>query len=90
MIAINSCKVGCAKNSPEAAGVIPNRHVVVSDLGIEKSGEQNLQEQGIERVVEVAETPGTAAADRKQPPAGDQAEKSSEGGCGCGGGCSCG
>ncbi len=62
----------------------------MTDLGIAKSGELNLREQEIDRVVEAVETAGATATDRKQPPAGDREKQSAEGGCGCGGSCNCG
>lgn len=90
VVAIDGCEVACVKKTLEAAGIVPDKHILVTDLGIAKSGDLNLREEEIEQVVEAVETAGTTATDRKQPPAGDQGEKSSEGGCGCGGGCNCG
>ena len=81
VVAIDGCEVGCAKKTLEAAGVTPNRHVVVSDLGIEKSGDLTLRDEEIDRVVTAAETAPTTGTDRKQPPAADESD---EGGCGCG------
>ena len=81
VIAIDGCEVGCAKKTLEAAGVTPDRHVVVSDLGIEKSGDLTLKDEEIDRVVTAAETAPTTGTDRKQPPAADE---SGDGGCGCG------
>jgi len=77
VVAIDGCEVGCAKKTLEAAGVTPNRHVVVSDLGIEKSGDLTLRDEEIDRVVTAAETAPSTGADREQPP-------TDEGGCGCG------
>jgi len=90
VVAIDGCEVACAKKTLEEVGVTPDRHIVVTDLGIEKSGELNLREQEIERVAEAVETAGATVGDRKQPPAGDREKESTEGGCGCGGSCNCG
>lgn len=89
VVAIDSCDVGCAKKTLEAAGVTPNRHVVVSDLGIEKSGDLTLKDEEIDRVVTAAETAPSTGTDRKQPHAEGESD---EGGCGCGcdGGSGCG
>ncbi|HOT94615.1 MAG TPA: putative zinc-binding protein [Methanoregulaceae archaeon] len=78
VVAIDGCEVGCVKKTLEAAGVAPNRHVVVTDLGIEKSGDLTLRDEEIDRVVRAAETASSTGTDPKQPPA------DSEGGCGCG------
>jgi uncharacterized metal-binding protein len=77
VVAIDGCEVGCARKTLEAAGVTPNRHVVVSDLGIEKSGDLALRYEEIDRVVTAAETAPSTGTDPKQPPTDD-------GGCGCG------
>ena len=53
VVAIDGCEVGCAKKTLEAAGVTPNRHVVVSDLGIEKTGDLVLRDEEIDRVLAV-------------------------------------
>ncbi len=78
VVAIDGCEVGCAKKTLETAGVTPNRHVVVSDLGIEKSGDLTLKDEEIDRVVMAAEKAPSAGIDRKEPPTDD------DGGCGCG------
>lgn len=90
VVAIDGCEVACVKKTLELAGITPDKHIVVTDLGIPKSGDLNLREEEIGQVVGAVETTGTAATDRKQPPAGDQGEERSEGGCGCGGTCNCG
>ncbi len=82
VVAIDGCEVGCAKKTLEAVGVTPNRHVVVSDLGIEKSGDLTLRDEEIDRVVTAAETAPSTGSDRKQPPA------TNDGDCGCGSGSS--
>lgn len=78
VVAIDGCEVGCAKKTLEAVGVTPDRHVVVSDLGIEKSGDLTLKDEEIDRVVTAAETAPSTGTGRKEPPTDD------EGGCGCG------
>ncbi|ACL17838.1 putative zinc-binding protein [Methanosphaerula palustris] len=84
VVAIDGCEVACVKKTLELAGIIPDRHIMVTYFGITKSGDLTLHDEESERVV------GAVATDRKQPPTGDLNEKSSEGGCGCGGGCNCG
>lgn len=93
VVAIDGCEVGCAKKTLEAVGVTPDRHVVVTDLGIEKSGDLDLRDEEIERVVTAVETAATTGSDRKQLPAPGESEKGDDGGCGCGcgsGGSCCG
>lgn len=81
VIAIDGCEVACARKTLEEVGVAPARHVVVTDLGIEKSGDLTLKDEEIDRVVTAAETMPAAGTDRKQPPAADDSD---ERGCGCG------
>ena len=87
VVAIDGCEVGCAKKTLEAAGVTPDRHVVVSDLGIEKSGDLTLKDEEIDQVVTAAETAPSTGPDRKQPPADDEGGYGC--GCGTGGGSGC-
>jgi uncharacterized metal-binding protein len=83
VVAIDGCEVGCVKMTLELVGITPDKHIVVTDLGIVKSRDLTHHDEEIERVVAAVTT------DRKQPPTGDLDEKSTEGGCGCGGGCNC-
>lgn len=80
VVAIDGCEVGCARKTLEVAGVPPDRHIVVSDLGIEKSGDLTLRDEEVDRVVTAAETVPDTGTDRKEPLTDDDGS----GGCGCG------
>lgn len=62
MVAIDGCKVGCAKAILEQAGVPLKDYVVITDLGIDKNKNFSLKAEDIARVKSaVLETCGTLA-----------------------------
>ncbi len=50
MVVIDGCPVACAKNILEHAEIPVRAYVAVSDLGIEKNTDTNLQQEEVERV----------------------------------------
>jgi len=77
IVVIDGCPVECAGKIAAAAGVEPDQHVVITELGIEKIGDMDVREDDLEMVVSAAwEGKGTSEKSKK-------AKKN----CGCGGGC---
>jgi uncharacterized metal-binding protein len=50
MVAIDGCELGCAKATLEQAGVPLNSYIVLTDLGIKKNKDFNLQREEIDQV----------------------------------------
>ena len=56
MVAINGCQVGCARAILEQAQVPLKNYVVLTDLGIEKNKNYDLQQEDIVAVKNAART----------------------------------
>jgi len=54
IVAIDGCPVGCAGKLLEEQGVRVDRHIVVTELGIEKTGDLVIDEEDVETVVSAA------------------------------------
>lgn len=79
VIIIDGCKIGCARQIAERAGLTSDQEVVITELGIEKVGSLDLSEEDVETVVSAAwEGRGREKQEQK-------AEDSGGCGCGCGG-----
>ena len=50
MIAIDGCPVGCAKAILEKNGIENNRYMVITDLGIEKNKDFDLDAEDLDKV----------------------------------------
>ncbi len=72
-VAIDGCEVACMRKALENAGLAPDVHAVVTDLGIEKGYHFDLE---ADQVAEVAGTVAAALEELGTGPAGE---------CGCGG-----
>lgn len=77
VVAIDGCAVGCAKAILTHADVLLRSYVVVSDLGIEKNHQFNLQSEDIQTVKDAVRS----ACDQQTP--AEAAAKSGAGTC-CG------
>lgn len=84
VVAIDGCEVVCVKKTLETAGITVDRHIVVTHLGIAKSGDLNLREEEIGQVVDAVVS---SPAKEETKPADPPAQPQSRGGCGCGGHC---
>lgn len=82
VIIIDGCKIGCARQIAERAGLTSDQEVVITELGIEKVGSLDLSEEDVETVVSAA-WEGRGREKQEQKPEGS-------GGCGCGCGTDCG
>ncbi|MDD1674625.1 MAG: putative zinc-binding protein [Methanomicrobiales archaeon] len=51
VIVIDGCGDCCAKKTLSASRLIPHRHIIATELGIEKNGMAEVQLQEIEKVV---------------------------------------
>ena len=51
IVAIDGCAVGCARKLLEGQGVRVDRHIIVTELGIEKTGTPIADEEDVETVV---------------------------------------
>ncbi|MBR9982186.1 MAG: putative zinc-binding protein [Desulfatitalea sp.] len=81
MVAIDGCKVGCAKATLESAGVPLQHYLVITDTGVEKNKNYNLERSDIDHVkAAVRQVVGENMRPEVAPPA-------SAGGCSCGGTC---
>ncbi|TAJ44306.1 putative zinc-binding protein [Methanofollis fontis] len=83
IVVIDGCPVECTGKIAAEAGIEPDQHIVITDLGIEKIGDMTVDEDDLETVVSAAwEGQGRKmpAPERKKPGTGGC-------GCGCGGGC---
>ena len=81
MVAIDGCKVGCAKATLESAGVPLQHYLVITDKGIEKNKNYNLERSDIDHVkAAVRQVVGENIRPEVAAPARDS-------GCRCGGAC---
>jgi len=62
MIVLDGCDVGCAKGILEQADIPPNNYLVLTDLGIEKNKDFNLNREAIDRVKQAAKATCASAA----------------------------
>ena len=62
MIVLDGCDVGCAKGILEQADIPPNNYLVLTDLGIEKNKDFNLNRKAIDRVKQAAKATCASAA----------------------------
>lgn len=75
IVAIDGCQVGCAKAILENAQVSMKHYLVITDEGIEKNKNFNLERADIDRV--------KAAVERVVSQSGPTDEPTSATGCGC-------
>jgi len=54
VVIIDGCPVGCAKEIAERAGIRPDQYIIVTEEGIKKSGNLELPEEEIEKIVSAA------------------------------------
>jgi len=59
LVVIDGCEVGCAKGVLEQAGVPLCDYLVITDLGIVKNKDMNLQREEIDRVKQAAKELGS-------------------------------
>ena len=52
MVAIDGCSIGCAKAILDHAGVPVKSYLVVTDVGIDKNHDLNLEEEDVQKVKE--------------------------------------
>lgn len=52
IIAIDGCPVNCASKTLELAGFKVDRHIIISELGIKKNKEKNLNDNDISEALE--------------------------------------
>jgi uncharacterized metal-binding protein len=81
IVVIDGCPVECAGKIAAGAGIEPDQHVVITELGIKKIGDMTVHEDDLETVVSAA---WEGKGGKKPAPEG---KKPGNGGCGCGGGC---
>ena len=78
MIVIDGCEIGCAKAVLETAGVQMKKYLVVTELGIEKNKNFDLDRGNIDKVKD-----GVKAAFGKSLSPSAMPRMSGTGGCGC-------
>lgn len=81
MVAIDGCKVGCAGATLEKAGVPLQHHLVITDTGVEKNKNYNLERADIDHVKAALKQ---LVGEKRQP---EVVPLSAVGGCSCGGIC---
>jgi len=84
-VAIDGCAMHCAKNIAESAGVKVKQHLVITDLGVDKtSGDRSFTPEQVESVASAA-WKGEGKVEESE----SSGKKPSDGpgGCGCGGKC---
>lgn len=54
LVAIDGCPVACARKVLEQQGFMVGQHIIVTELGIKKTGELVPAEEDIEKVVDAA------------------------------------
>ncbi|MDD4249811.1 MAG: putative zinc-binding protein, partial [Methanosarcina sp.] len=52
LIAIDGCPLNCTKETLELAGFTPNRHIVISELGIKKSKDLDLKDEEVKEALD--------------------------------------
>jgi uncharacterized metal-binding protein len=57
LIAIDGCPLNCTKETLELAGFTPDRHIVISELGIKKNKELDLKDgevkEAMDKIMEI-------------------------------------
>jgi len=82
VVTINGCGMACAKKIAEQAGVFVHQHLLITDLGIEKtSGDRSFTPEQVESIVSAA-WKGEGKLEGTSPE-----KKVPNDGCGCGGKC---
>jgi uncharacterized metal-binding protein len=51
IIAIDGCALICAKKSPELAGFTVDKHIVLTELGMQKNKDLDLQESEVKEIM---------------------------------------
>ncbi|EHQ36365.1 putative zinc-binding protein [Methanoplanus limicola] len=80
IVVIDGCQVGCAGQIAENAGVDVDQYIIITKLGIKKTGDMDIVEDDLESVV-------SAAWEGKCICRENEDNKSDNSRCGCGGGC---
>jgi uncharacterized metal-binding protein len=52
LIAIDGCPLNCTKETLELAGFTPDRHIVISELGIKKNKDLDLKDEEIKEAMD--------------------------------------
>jgi uncharacterized metal-binding protein len=52
LIAIDGCPLNCTKQTLELAGFTPERHIVVSELGIKKNKDLDLKDEEVKEAMD--------------------------------------
>lgn len=52
LIAIDGCPLNCTKETLELAGFTPDRHIVVSELGIKKNKDLDLKDEEVKEAMD--------------------------------------
>ena len=52
LIAIDGCPLNCTKETLELAGFTPDRHIVISELGIKKSKDLDLKDEEVKEALD--------------------------------------
>ncbi len=79
VVILDGCPMLCAKKIAAEQGIIPGQHIVVTELGIVKSGSRDYTDADIETVVSAA----WEGSGRTEQPE-QNGKKPGPGGCGCG------
>ena len=58
LIVIEGCQVGCAKAILDREGIEPGRYKLVTDLGIDKNHDLNLNAEEVEKIKEAVRADG--------------------------------
>ena len=82
VVILDGCPMLCAKKIAAEQGIIPGQHIIVTELGIVKSGSRDYTDADIETVVSAA----WEGAGRTEVPEQND-KKPGPGGCGCGDRC---
>ena len=52
LIAIDGCPLNCTKETLELAGFTPDRHIVISELGIKKNKDLDLKDEEVKEAMD--------------------------------------
>ena len=52
LIAIDGCPLNCTKETLELAGFTPDRHIVISELGIKKNKDLDLKDEEVKETLD--------------------------------------
>ena len=85
VVAIDGCGMHCAKKIAEAAGVPVHQHLVITDLGVEKTYED--RSFTAEQVESIASAAWKGEGKLQEPESSGKKPSDGSGGCGCGGKC---